>query len=171
MNIKNLVVLDYIKLKYLVKIVLAISLLYFFFLYLTSKIDLQNFILFLILFSIHCSLFYIYLSSKKELNYFPIYPLIIVYYFVTYTAFFYQNYELQAANRDKLKEYLSKNGIGTLIQWGGKAVHQFKELGFDVRLPVTENFFKDCIMIPMNCFISNDDVEYVCEKIQNFYRS
>ena len=95
MNIKNLVVLDYIKLKYLVKIVLAISLLYFFFLYLTSKIDLQNLILFLILFSIHCSLFYIYLSSKKELNYFPIYPLIIVYYFVTYTAFFYQNYELQ----------------------------------------------------------------------------
>lgn len=83
----------------------------------------------------------------------------------------YQNYELQATNRDKLKEYLSKNGIGTLIQWGGKAVHQFKELGFDVRLPVTENFFKDCIMIPMNYFISNDDVEYVCEKIQNFYRS
>jgi hypothetical protein len=95
MKIKNLVVLDYIKLKYLVKIILAISLLYFFSLYLTNKINLQNLILFLILFSIHFLLFYIYLSSKKELNYFPIYPLIIVYYFVTYTAYFYQNYELQ----------------------------------------------------------------------------
>jgi hypothetical protein len=33
-------------------------------------------------------------------------------------------------NRDELKEYLSSKGIGTLIQWGGKAVHEFKDLGF-----------------------------------------
>tara|TARA_B110000008_G_scaffold267500_1_gene294687 strand:- start:540 stop:2039 length:1500 start_codon:yes stop_codon:yes gene_type:complete len=95
MKIKNLVVLDYVKLKYLINIILTISLLYFFFLFLTSKINLENLFLFLILFSIHCSLFYIYLSSKKEVNYFPIYPLIIVYYFVTYSTYFYQNYELQ----------------------------------------------------------------------------
>ncbi|VVM24268.1 hypothetical protein BSPWISOXPB_446 [uncultured Gammaproteobacteria bacterium] len=37
----------------------------------------------------------------------------------------YQNYELQANNRDALKVYLSEKNIGTLIQWGGLAIHQF----------------------------------------------
>ena len=55
----------------------------------------------------------------------------------------YQNYELEAENRDQLKDFLSQNGIGTLVQWGGMAVHQFTNLGFDVSLPKTENFFKN----------------------------
>jgi dTDP-4-amino-4,6-dideoxygalactose transaminase len=82
----------------------------------------------------------------------------------------YQNYELQAENRDDLRAFLSKSGIGTLIQWGGKAVHQFENLGFNYKLPRTEKFFEKCIMLPMNIFISNDDVEYICEKINKFYR-
>ena len=82
----------------------------------------------------------------------------------------YQNYELQAENRDELKIYLGENNIGTLIQWGGMAVHQFKQLGFDQALPKTEQFFKDCIMLPMNVFISNDDIDYICEKVNSFYR-
>ena len=82
----------------------------------------------------------------------------------------YQNYELEAKNRDDLKSFLHQNNIGTLIQWGGMAVHQFKQLGFDQKLPKTEQFFKDCIMLPMNIFISNDDIDYICEKVINFYR-
>ena len=82
----------------------------------------------------------------------------------------YQNYELQADKRDELKNYLGEKGIGTLIQWGGLAVHQFKQLGFDQVLPNTEKFFKRCIMLPMNVFISNDDVDYICEKVVSFYR-
>ena len=81
----------------------------------------------------------------------------------------YQNYELQADSRDNLKIYLSKNNVGTLIQWGGMAVHQFKQLGFNQTLPKTELFFKGCIMLPMNVFISNDDIDYICEKVNNFY--
>lgn len=82
----------------------------------------------------------------------------------------YQNYELQADNRDALKQYLFENGIGTLIQWGGKAVHQWESLGFTVKLPRVERFFERCIMLPMNMFISDDDVQYVCKKIKEFYR-
>jgi len=82
----------------------------------------------------------------------------------------YQNYELQAENRDELKTYLGENNIGTLIQWGGMAVHQFKQLGFNQTLPKTEQFFKGCIMLPMNVFISNDDIDYICEKVNSFYR-
>lgn len=82
----------------------------------------------------------------------------------------YQNYELQADNRDELKRYLSDNNIGTLIQWGGKAVHQWEHLGFTVKLPKVERFFTRCIMLPMNMFINDDDVTYICEKVREFYR-
>lgn len=82
----------------------------------------------------------------------------------------YQNYELQADRRDNLKEYLRMNGIGTLVQWGGKGVHQWERLGFSVKLPKVERFFERCIMFPINMFISNDDVHYVCDQVEAFYR-
>lgn len=82
----------------------------------------------------------------------------------------YQNYELQAENRDALKIFLHDNGIGTLIQWGGTAIHQFTDLGFDQKCPNTDIFFNKCIMLPMNVFISDDDIHYVCDKVESFYR-
>jgi dTDP-4-amino-4,6-dideoxygalactose transaminase len=81
----------------------------------------------------------------------------------------FQNYELQADQRDSLKDFLMLNGIGTLIQWGGKAIHQWEVLGFNMKLPKTEEFFKRCIMLPMNNFINNSDISYICETIKNFY--
>lgn len=82
----------------------------------------------------------------------------------------YQNYELQAVNRDQLKLFLARCGIGTLIQWGGKAIHQWKNLGFNQYLPKTESFFDSCIMLPLNLFVTNDDVHYVCDCVISFYR-
>ena len=82
----------------------------------------------------------------------------------------YQNYELTADNRDELKTFLSEKNIGTLIQWGGKGVHQFTQLGFNQVLPVTERFFERCIMLPMNVFISDTDVDYICDSVKKFYR-
>ena len=83
----------------------------------------------------------------------------------------FQNYELVAEKRDDLKLYLASNGIGTLIQWGGMGIHHFKNLGFNQSLPNTDKFFQGCIMLPMNIFISDSDVDYICETIKNFYRS
>ncbi|MDA9586549.1 DegT/DnrJ/EryC1/StrS family aminotransferase [Amylibacter sp.] len=83
----------------------------------------------------------------------------------------YQNYELQSDKRDDLKNYLNKKGIGTLIQWGGTAIHQFNNLGFNQDCPNADRFFERCIMLPMNVFISDDDVHYVCDMIIDFYRS
>ncbi len=81
----------------------------------------------------------------------------------------YQNYELTADNRDELKKFLSDKNIGTLIQWGGKGIHQFEQLGFSQKLPKTDKFFKRCIMLPMNIFISDADIKYICEVIKSFY--
>ena len=83
----------------------------------------------------------------------------------------YQNYELQSDNRDNLKAHLSDHGIGTLIQWGGTAIHQFTKLGFNQNCPKTDRFFERCIMLPMNVFVSDDDLNYVCDKVIQFHRS
>lgn len=82
----------------------------------------------------------------------------------------YQNYEIEAENRDELKIFLKEAGIGTLIQWSGQPVHSITSLGFSgTGLPYTENMFKKCLMIPMNTALSNEDVDYVCEQIIKFY--
>lgn len=82
----------------------------------------------------------------------------------------YQNYEIEAERRDGLKAYLDKNGIKTMIQWGGTPIHQMKSLGFQITPPYTEKMFTRCLMIPMNTTLSREDVNYVCRRIREFYR-
>jgi len=81
----------------------------------------------------------------------------------------YQNYEIEGDQRDELKEFLKQRGIGTLIQWGGQAVHQLKALGFTQHLPYTDRLFTRMLMLPMNMALSDDDVHYVCDQIRGFY--
>lgn len=82
----------------------------------------------------------------------------------------FQNYEGEAEKRDELKVFLKEKGVGTLIQWGGRPVHQFSKLGFKQRLPKTDRFFTRCIMLPLNMSLADDDVHYVCDKVLEFYR-
>jgi dTDP-4-amino-4,6-dideoxygalactose transaminase len=82
----------------------------------------------------------------------------------------YQNYEMQSLRRDELRTYLEEHGIRTLLQWGGRAVHQFERLGFDVKLPKTTLMTSRFIMLPMNTSLSDDDVTYICDVIAQFHR-
>jgi dTDP-4-amino-4,6-dideoxygalactose transaminase len=81
----------------------------------------------------------------------------------------FQNYELEADDRDGLRAFLKSEGIGTLIQWGGKAVHQFAAMGFTQHLPRTERFFERCLMLPMNMTLTEDDARYIAAKVRQFY--
>ena len=81
----------------------------------------------------------------------------------------YQNYEVEFERRDELKTFLASRGIGTLIQWGGKGVHQFKELGFSQSLPVTERVMARSLMLPINMFVSDDDVAFIIHSVRMFY--
>ena len=82
----------------------------------------------------------------------------------------YQNYELEADDRDNLKSFLAEQGVGTIIQWAGKAVHQLRGLGFEnVSLPVTERMTSRFLMLPMHTALNDDDVDYVCDAIRRFY--
>jgi dTDP-4-amino-4,6-dideoxygalactose transaminase len=82
----------------------------------------------------------------------------------------FQNYEIEAERRDELKGFLKEREIGTLIQWGGKAVHQFEKLGLDVRLPYTEGLFTRMLLLPMNLSLTDDQTHTVCDAIEEFYR-
>jgi dTDP-4-amino-4,6-dideoxygalactose transaminase len=82
----------------------------------------------------------------------------------------FQNYELEALNRDGLVAKLRERGVEILIPWGGRAVHQFKRLGFaGTHLPRTEEVFKNILMLPMHTELPDDDVRYVCRVVQEFY--
>ncbi len=81
----------------------------------------------------------------------------------------FQNYEVEADRRDDLRAFLGANGIGTIIQWGGKAVHMWEGLGFKQALPATERMFGRCFMLPMNMTVTDDEVDYVSAKVREFY--
>ncbi len=82
----------------------------------------------------------------------------------------FQNYEIEAQDRDRLVAYLKEKGIEILITWGGKGVHQFKALGLShYNLPRTERLFREVLMLPLHTELSDDQVAYVTEAIQAFY--
>ena len=81
----------------------------------------------------------------------------------------FQNYEIEARDRDRLKAHLAGNGVGTLIQWGGEVVHMHKSLGFTVRLPDTEAVAARMLMLPINLTLLDEDVDCVCEQVRQFY--
>tara|TARA_B100001121_G_scaffold297291_1_gene303559 strand:+ start:3617 stop:4720 length:1104 start_codon:yes stop_codon:yes gene_type:complete len=81
----------------------------------------------------------------------------------------FQNYEIVAQERDGLKSFLAENGIGTLVQWNGKAIHQHEDLDFSVSLPATDEYMKKFIMLPMNTSLTNEEVDYISKKVKEFY--
>lgn len=82
----------------------------------------------------------------------------------------FQNYEIEAERRDDLKRHLEERGVRTIVQFGGKAVHQFSGLGITgVSLPNTERMYRRLLLLPMNTTLSDDDAAYVVEGVRDFY--
>ena len=82
----------------------------------------------------------------------------------------YQNYEIESGRRDELREQLERDGVRTIIQWGGRAVHQLEGLGLKgVDAPYTERMFTRCFLLPMNTSVTNEEAEYICDRIRRFY--
>jgi dTDP-4-amino-4,6-dideoxygalactose transaminase len=82
----------------------------------------------------------------------------------------YQNYEVESGRRDPLREHLERDGVRTIVQWAGKALHQFEGLGLgSARLPRTDRLFTRCFLLPMNTSLTDDEVHYICASIRRFY--
>ncbi len=81
----------------------------------------------------------------------------------------YQNYVIRSQVRDELADYLRNNGVEILISWQIPNHHQ-KALGLNhYVLPVTEAVSDEVISLPMYPELSDDQVQYVIEKISDFY--
>jgi tetratricopeptide (TPR) repeat protein len=82
----------------------------------------------------------------------------------------FQNYEIEAQNRDMLREFLRTRGIGTILPWAGKAIHQFGLEGVrKTDLRKTEELFSKVVLLPMNQYLTIDDITYVVSQIREFY--
>jgi dTDP-4-amino-4,6-dideoxygalactose transaminase len=81
----------------------------------------------------------------------------------------FQNYELCCDRRDALRAHLAARGIGTIVQWGGTGIHQFRNLGFDQRLPRTDRFFDRSLLLPMNHLLSDRQVAHVVDGVRGFF--
>jgi dTDP-4-amino-4,6-dideoxygalactose transaminase len=82
----------------------------------------------------------------------------------------FQNYEIEADDRDGLKKHLQDAGVRTIIQFGGKAVHQYRGLGFEgVKLPITERLYTRALLLPMNTTLSDEDISYIVDQMRVFY--
>ncbi len=84
----------------------------------------------------------------------------------------FQNYEILADNRDQLKKYLAENEVGTLIQWGGITTNQIENFSKNSKSKfiTTENYYKRCLMLPMNTMITDDEIDIINELIMKFYK-
>jgi dTDP-4-amino-4,6-dideoxygalactose transaminase len=81
----------------------------------------------------------------------------------------FQNYEIEADQRDALRAHLEAGGVKTIVQWGGKVLHQFPKLGLGAPLPYAERMAQRFMLLPMNTALSDHDVHYICDSIDDFY--
>lgn len=84
----------------------------------------------------------------------------------------FQNYEVEAENRDGLVARLKQASVEILLPWGGRAVHQFPRLGFPDyvgKLLRTEAVFGRVLLLPMHTELTDEQVRYVCGVIREYY--
>lgn len=81
----------------------------------------------------------------------------------------FQNYEIEVDRRDELRNFLLSKGVRTIVQWGGRCIHQFSALGLNTDVPYTESMTKRFMLLPMNTSLEDEDVHYICETIISFY--
>ena len=84
----------------------------------------------------------------------------------------FQNYEIEAEDRDGLLRHLRANGVEILLPWGGKGVHQFSKLGLsDFQLPRTDELFRKALFLPLYAELRDDEVRYVSEVVQRYFET
>ena len=81
----------------------------------------------------------------------------------------YQNYVIEAQNRDRLQEHLAAHGIETLVSPGPIPNHK-QPVGLDhFHLPRTEELCARVLSLPLNNELDEDDVLEVASAVKDFY--
>lgn len=91
---------------------------------------------------------------------------------MSYAKHVYHLYVIKAQNRDKLMNYLNENGVATGLHYPIPLHLQkcFANLGYKKGdFPVTEELAENCLSLPMFPEMTDEQVNYVAEKIKQFY--
>ena len=81
----------------------------------------------------------------------------------------FQNYEVCCDRQGELRSHLLSRGVGTILQWGGVALHQFHNLGFDQRLPRADRFATRSLLLPMNHLLTDAQIARVIDGVWTFF--
>ena len=81
----------------------------------------------------------------------------------------YQNFVIEAEERDELQNFLCKNGVETLVYWP-KPLHRQAGLGLEeFSLPMTESLSRMVLSLPMYTNLADESASYVVDKIHDYY--
>jgi len=84
----------------------------------------------------------------------------------------YHTFVIQTPERDKLKKYLEKKGIGTAIHYPIPIHLQpaAKFLGYRIGdFPNTEKICKNILTLPINQSLDSIKINYICDSINNYF--
>jgi len=80
----------------------------------------------------------------------------------------YQNYVIRTKERDKLVEFLEKNGVETIVSWRiPNHFHPALNLS-RFSLPMTEKLSNEVVSLPMFPELPDEQVQYVIDVIRDF---
>jgi len=90
-----------------------------------------------------------------------------------YSKHSYYLYVIRTKERDKLKEFLKKNGIGTGIHYYPPLHLQpaYKHLGYKQgSFPVTEQLTSEILSLPMYPELTEEQINYIAGKVKEFLK-
>lgn len=85
----------------------------------------------------------------------------------------YHLFVIKLEKRNELAEYLASNEIQTAIHYPIPPHLQecYKELAFKKGdFPIAERLSETCLSLPLYPGLTNDEIDFVCEKIKSFYK-
>ena len=86
----------------------------------------------------------------------------------------YHTFVIQVKNRDKLKKYLEIKGISTSIHYP-IPIHLQKAFKKNYKikpyLPITTKQTREILSLPINQFLKMNEIKFISNCINNFYRS
>ena len=83
----------------------------------------------------------------------------------------FHQYIVRTKLRDELKNFLKKNKIDTAIHYPipiHKQIAYRKQFG-DIKLPITEKFSKEILSLPINPYMTENEVNFVIKKVNEFF--
>jgi dTDP-4-amino-4,6-dideoxygalactose transaminase len=77
--------------------------------------------------------------------------------------------KVNGAMRDKLRDFLSENNIETGIHYYPNHLLTYYGKG-KIKLPVTEDLYGRLLTLPLHPELSDNDIDYIADRIRDFYK-